>query len=129
LAGIYAARLALIRRIVTKIDAKNTHTWAHRSPKTHLLRAVFEKLERSSLGQAVELFDDTSRDEHAFEVAESSKGGGVDGQRLVRGGKGLRLLSPREQVSTLAPNSEPCTRKESDDTTKPRETGEGIRKN
>ena len=84
-------------------------------------------MERSSLGQTHNLSDDRARDEHAFEVAEVSKSGGVDGQRPVRGGKGLRLLSPREQVSTLAPNSEPCTREESDDTTKPRATREAIR--
>ena len=92
-------------------------------PATHLHRAVFEELEPSWLGDAVKFSDDTSRGEDAFEVAEVSEGGCVDGQGLVRGRKCLRLLCPREQVSSLATNSKPRARDERDDTTKPREKG------
>ena len=67
----------------------------------HLLLAVSDQLESSRLGDSVN-FPYAAKD-NAFEVAETSQGGSVDQQRLVRCQEGVRLLFPREEVAMLAP--------------------------
>ena len=66
----------------------------------HLLLAISDQLESSPLGDSVN-FPYAAKD-NAFEVAETSHGGSVDRQRLVRRGEGARLLLPREEVAMLA---------------------------
>ena len=66
----------------------------------HLLLAVSDQLENAPLGDSVN-FPYAAKD-NAFEVAETSQGGSVDWQRLVRRGEGARLLLPREEFAMLA---------------------------
>ena len=66
----------------------------------HLLLAVSDQLESARLGNAVN-FPYAAKD-NAFEVAETSQGGSMERQRLVRRGEGVRLLFPREEVAMLA---------------------------